>query len=81
MDETDDKKNGTEQSISDSEVAIEDIKGSIAKLTGEIAALEAGIKELGKAVVKATEPRKEQKADYKELTVNNNNARKSSCGQ
>ena len=47
------------------------MEGSIAKLTEEIAALEAGIKELGKAVVEATEQRKEDHADYKELTVNN----------
>ena len=33
LDETDDKKNDTEQSISDSEVAIEEMEGLIAKPT------------------------------------------------
>merc|ERR1719343_1493117 len=58
FDTTDDKKKVLQQSISDSEVAIDEMEGSVAKLTEEIAALEAGIKELDKAVVEATEQRK-----------------------
>merc|ERR1719293_316222 len=38
-------------------------------------ALEAGIKALDKAVVEATAQRKDENADYKELTMNNNNAK------
>merc|ERR1719203_2227094 len=75
LDETDDKKKVLQQSISDSEVAIEEMEGLIEKLTEEIAALEAGIKELDKAVVEATAQRKDENADYKELTMNNNNAK------
>merc|ERR1719277_3001721 len=75
LDETDDKKKVLQQSISDSEVAIEEMEGSIEKLTEEIAALEAGIKELDKAVVEATVQRKDENAEYKELTMNNNNAK------
>ena len=47
----------------------------MATVTEEIAAIEAGIKELDKAVVEATAQRKEENSDYKELTMNNNNAK------
>ena len=48
---------------------------TMATVTEEIAAMEAGIKELDKAVVEATAQRKEENSDYKELTMNNNNAK------
>jgi len=67
FDETDDKKKQLEQSIKDSETAIDKMKGSIETLTAEIAALEAGVKKLDKSVAEATEQRKEENADYKEL--------------
>ena len=55
------------------------MEGSIAKLTEEIAALEAETKHLIiKAIEEATEQRKEENADYKELTVNDNEC--SLCG-
>merc|ERR1719208_728295 len=67
FDTTDDKKKGLEIAISDSEVAIEELEGSIATLGDEIKALEAGIKALDKSVAEATEQRKAENADYKDL--------------
>lgn len=67
FDLAEDKKKELEQSVTDSETAIEEMTGSIATLTEEIAALEKGIKKLDKAVAEATEQRKDENADYKEL--------------
>ena len=53
-------------------MAIEEVEGSIAKLQEEVEALEAGIKALDKAVSKATEKKKAESAEYKDL---NNNAK------
>merc|ERR1719362_1260867 len=63
----DEDKPELELSVSDSETAIEEMTGSISTLTEEIAALEAGIKKLDKSVAEATEQRKDENADYKEL--------------
>jgi len=67
FDTSEDKKKELDLKVSDSATAIEELEGSIATLTEEIAALEAGIKALDKAVTEATEIRKEENADYKEL--------------
>jgi len=67
FDSLDDKKKGLERSISDLGAAISDAEGAIATLTTEIKALETGIVALDKAVAEATEQRKEEHADYKEL--------------
>merc|ERR1712079_922264 len=67
FDTSDDKKKELELKVSDSATAIEELEGSIATLTEEIGALGAGIKALDKAVAEATEIRKEENADYKEL--------------
>jgi predicted RNase H-like nuclease (RuvC/YqgF family) len=67
FDTSEDKKKELDLKVSDSATAIEELEGSIATLTEEIAALEAGIKALDKAVAEATEIRKEENADYKEL--------------
>jgi len=67
LDTSEDKKKELDLKVSDSAMAIEELEGSIATLTEEIAALEAGIKALDKAVTEATEIRKEENADYKEL--------------
>jgi septal ring factor EnvC (AmiA/AmiB activator) len=75
LDEADDKRKGLEQSISDSETAIEEMKGSIETLGEEIKALTAGIKALDKSVAEATEQRKEENADYKDLMANNGAAK------
>jgi len=67
FDTSEDKKKELDLKVSDSATAIEELEGSIATLTEEIAALKAGIKALDKAVAEATEIRKEENADYKEL--------------
>merc|ERR1712008_7527 len=67
LDLADDKKKGLEHSISDLETAIENAKEAIAKLADEIAALTWGITELDKMVAEATEQRKEENVDFKEL--------------
>merc|ERR1719220_1209014 len=67
FDLSEDKKKELELSVSDSETAIEEMEGSIEKLTEELAALKKGIKALDKSVAEATEQRKEENADYKEL--------------
>merc|ERR1719510_2095981 len=67
FDISDDKKKELEMSVSDSETAIEEMEGDIEKLTEEIAALTKGIKKLDKSVAEATEQRKEENTEYKEL--------------
>merc|ERR1719410_542730 len=67
FDLSDDKKKELELSVSDSETAIEEMEGSIETLTEELAALKKGIKALDKSVADATEQRKEENADYKDL--------------
>ena len=61
------RKKDQELSISDSEVAIEEMEGSINKLQEEVEALEAGIKAFDKAVAVATEQRKAENTEYKDL--------------
>merc|ERR1719251_187199 len=61
------RKKELDLKVSDSATAIEELEGSIATLTEEIAALKAGIKALDAAVTEATEIRKGENADYKEL--------------
>merc|ERR1712032_943125 len=67
FDQADDKKKGLERAVSDLEIAIENANEDITKLGEEIDALKAGIKELDKMVVEATEQRKEENEDFKEL--------------
>jgi len=67
FDTSEDKKKELDLKVSDSATAIEELEGSIATLTEEIAALKAGIKALDAAVTEATEIRKSENADYKEL--------------
>jgi len=67
FDSSEDKKKELDLKVSDSATAIEELEGSISTLTEEIAALGAGIKALDQAVTEATEIRKEENADYKEL--------------
>merc|ERR1712032_689366 len=67
LDTSDDKKKSLEKTISDTNVAIEVAKEAIATLTDEIAELIAGIKALDRMVAEATEQRKEENADYKQL--------------
>jgi len=57
------------------ETAIENVKEDIAKLGEEIDALKAGIKELDKMVMEATEQRKEENEDFKELMASDTAAK------
>merc|ERR550525_1089703 len=75
MDSSNDKKKALERSVSDLETAIANAEEGIASSKDEIAALEAGIKALDKSVAEATEQRKDQSADYKELMANDAAAR------
>jgi hypothetical protein len=75
LDMTEDKKKVLETSVSDREVAIENAKDGIAKSTEEIAALKAGIKELDKMVLEATEQRKDENEDFKDKMASNTAAK------
>merc|ERR1719460_953853 len=75
LDAADDKKKGLERAVSDLETAIENAKEDIAKLGEEIATLKAGIKELDKNVLEATEQRKEENEDFKELMASDTAAK------
>jgi len=71
FDESDDKRKGLEQSLSDSEAAISEAEGNIETLGEEIKALTAGIKALDKSVTEATEQRKAENAEHKALMSSN----------
>eukprot|EP00446_Apocalathium_sp_SHHI-4_P069256 CAMPEP_0177525920 /NCGR_PEP_ID=MMETSP0369-20130122/50807_1 /TAXON_ID=447022 ORGANISM="Scrippsiella hangoei-like, Strain SHHI-4" /NCGR_SAMPLE_ID=MMETSP0369 /ASSEMBLY_ACC=CAM_ASM_000364 /LENGTH=87 /DNA_ID=CAMNT_0019006109 /DNA_START=36 /DNA_END=296 /DNA_ORIENTATION=+ len=74
-DTTDDQKKALERKIADEEAAIADAKEGIATLTQEIAALEAGIVALDKSVAEATEQRKAENVEYKELMASDSAAK------
>jgi len=76
FDISEDKKKELELSVSDSETAIEEMEGDIEKLTEEIKALTKGIKKLDKSVAEATEQRKEENTEYKELKQSDTAAKK-----
>merc|ERR1719276_755574 len=71
LDMADDKKKGLERAYSDLETAIENAQEDISKLGEEIDVLKASIKELDKNVLEATEQRKEENEDYKDLMASN----------
>jgi len=75
FDQADDKKKGLERDVSDANNAIEVSKESIATLTEEIAALTAGIKALDNEVADATEQRKEENTEYKDLIASDTTAK------
>merc|ERR1719460_2645635 len=75
LDLADDKKKGLEHDVADLETAIEDLKSAVEKLSEEIAALKAGIKELDTMVTEATEQRKEENEDFKELMASDTAAK------
>merc|ERR1719343_1630551 len=75
FDANDDKKKALERSISDSEKAMASAEDSIATLSSEIKALMEGIAELDKTVAEATEQRKSENADYKELMAQDSAAK------
>merc|ERR1740120_649227 len=67
LDQTDDKKKAVTRAIEDAEVGVSTTTEAIATLKDEIKALEAGIKELDKSVADATEQRKAENVEYKDL--------------
>merc|ERR1719215_2529160 len=69
IDQTEDKLKQLKNAHADSNTAIEEMQGSIAELTDEIAALTAGVKKLDSNVAKATEIRKEENSDFKDLEL------------
>merc|ERR1719350_1654842 len=75
LDASDDKKKGLERAISNLETEIENAKEDIAKLAEEIEVLKAAIKELDKNVMEATEQRKEENEDFKELMASDTAAK------
>merc|ERR1719225_1430464 len=75
FDAADDKKKGLERAFSDLETVIENAQEDIAKLAEEINVLKAAIKELDKNVMEATEQRKEENEDFKELMASDTAAK------
>lgn len=75
LDMADDKKRGLERTVSDLETAIENAHEDIAKLGEEIEILTGGIKELDKKVGEATEQRKKENEDFKELKASDTAAK------
>merc|ERR1712129_380369 len=75
FDESDDKKKSLERSISDLETAIAEAKEGIAATQDQIAALQASIKALDQAVTEATEQRKEENEDFKQLMASDSAAK------
>jgi len=75
LDQTDDKKKAVTRALEDAEVAISTTTEAIATLKDEIKALEAGIKELDKSVADATEQRKAENVEYKDLMAGNGAAK------
>jgi len=76
FDQMDDKKKELEQAISDKENAIADAKEGVATLTEEMKALEEGIVALDKSVAEATDQRKQENVEFKDLMASNTAAKK-----
>mmetsp|Transcript_102993 Transcript_102993/g.296579 ORF Transcript_102993/g.296579 Transcript_102993/m.296579 type:complete len:483 (+) Transcript_102993:2-1450(+) len=75
LDIAEDKHKELERSVEDLETMIAETKDRVATLAEEIKTLEAGIKALDKSVAEATEQRKEENAEYKELMSSNTAAK------
>merc|ERR1719433_1181906 len=69
------KKKGLERAISNLETEMENSKEEIAQLADEIETLKAAIKELDKNVMEATEQRKEENEDFKDLMASDTAAK------
>merc|ERR1719263_238598 len=70
-----DKKEGLQKTIRDTDAQMEDAKESIKILVEEIKAMEDGIKALDKSVAEATDQRKEEHDDFVETLAGNNAAK------
>jgi len=75
LDESDDKKKDLEHTMETEANEIQKAKTAIETLTEEIAALVAGVKKLDSEVAEATEMRKEENAEYKDLMASNTAAK------
>lgn len=75
FDVSEDKKKELAHAASDLETVISEAKDGIQTATEDIAALEKGIAALDKAVAEATEQRKAENAEYKELMSSNGMAK------
>jgi len=75
FDNADDKKKSLERSVEDLETAIADAKEGVSTTATEIEALKEGISTLDKSVAEATEQRKAENADFKELISQNSAAK------
>merc|ERR1719410_879570 len=75
IDEANDKKKELQNSIADLGTVIEESKEGIATTTEEIAALKVTIAALDKAVAEATEQRRAENAEHKELMTSNTAAK------
>jgi len=74
FDVSDDNMKALDRTLAQEETAIASAKEGIASLTQEIKALEAGIKALDKSVAEATEQRKAENVEYKELMTSDSAA-------
>lgn len=75
LDQTDDKKKSLSQKIDDTENNIATTTELLATLRDEIKALEAGIKALDKSVSEATDQRKAENVEFKELMASDSAAK------
>jgi len=75
LDLSDDSKKALERKVSDLEASIASTEEAITTTKADIAALEDSIKALDKAVAEATEQRKEENEDYKDLMASNSAAK------
>jgi len=75
FDQTDDKKKATARSIEEAENGMATAGESIDTLKEEIKALKAGIKALDKSVADATEQRKSENVEFKELMAADTSAK------
>merc|ERR1719210_645791 len=75
FDVSDDKKKALERKVSDEEHSIDGTKDKISSLAEEIAGLEKGIKDLDTSVAEATELRKSENMEFKDLMASNSAAK------
>merc|ERR1719272_1300909 len=75
FDLSDDKKKVLEKNIADLETAITESEEGIVSTKEQIDALEDGVRALDKSVAEATEQRKEENVDYKDLMANDGAAK------
>merc|ERR1719253_1968354 len=75
LDEGEDSVKSLERAISDEKAAIANVKEGLATSVEEIESLTAGIKSLDQKVAEATEQRKEENVEYKELMASDTAAK------